>query len=52
VGGKKIPQKLEPELYKPIHTFLDRLLDRTPPPHHRKEPFTSALEVSSPEVKP
>jgi CRISPR-associated protein Cmr1 len=47
VGGKKIPQKHEPELYKPIHTFLDRLLDRTPSPHHRKEAYTSALEVTS-----
>lgn len=47
VGGKKIPQKPELELYKTIHTFLDRLLDRTPEPHHRKEPFTTALEVTS-----
>lgn len=51
VGGKKIPQKPEPELYRPIHTFLDRLLDRTPPPHERKEPFSTALEVRIPEVK-
>ena len=52
VGSKKIPQKPEPELYKPIHTFLDRLLDRTPHAHQRKKPFSSALEVASPEVKP
>lgn len=47
VGGKPIPQKPEQELYKPIHTFLDRLLDRTSPPRERKEPFTTAAEVNA-----
>lgn len=41
VGGTPIHQKPEPDLYVPIHKFLNRLLD----PHHRKEPFTTALEV-------
>jgi len=41
VGGKVIPQKPERELYQPIQSFLDRLLD----PGIRKEPFTTALEV-------
>jgi CRISPR-associated protein Cmr1 len=48
VGGPSIPQKPEQELYQPIHTFLDRLLDRTPDPRQRKEPFTTAVEVNSP----
>lgn len=41
VGGKEIPQKAEDALYRPIHTFLDRLLDS----QKRKEAFTRALEV-------
>ena len=43
VGGKKVPQVPEPRLYRPIHQFLDRLLD----PSLRKEPFTNALKVPS-----
>ena len=31
----------EPELYRPVHCFLDRLLDR----NRRKEPFDEAIEV-------
>jgi CRISPR-associated protein Cmr1 len=45
VGGKKVAQKPEQELYQPIHTFLNRLLDEIPPPKNRKEPFTTALKV-------
>ncbi len=45
VGGHNVDQKPETELYLPIDTFLDRLLNRIPEPRHRKEPFTSALEV-------
>lgn len=37
VGGQKVVQKPEHELYKPIHDFLDRLLDA--------EAFTEAKEV-------
>lgn len=43
VGGKKIQQVPEPQLYRPIHQFLDRLLD----PSLRQEPFKNVLEVSS-----
>ena len=41
VGGQKVAQKPEEELYQPIHAFLDRLLD----PQKRKEPFTETREV-------
>jgi CRISPR-associated protein Cmr1 len=41
VGGQKIEQKPEVELYRPIHDFLDRLLDAK----QRREPFTAAVEV-------
>ena len=40
VGGKRIPQEPESELYRPIHGFLDRLLD----PNSRQEPFTQVVE--------
>lgn len=42
VGGKKVAQTAEDKLYKPIHDFLDRLLDAK----QRKEPFTNAVEVN------
>jgi CRISPR-associated protein Cmr1 len=41
VGGKKIAQSPENELYRPIHAFLDRLLDAK----QRQEPFTIAVEL-------
>ena len=41
VGGQRIAQKPEEELYQPIHAFLDRLLD----PAKRKEQFTTIREV-------
>lgn len=41
VGGRNVPQAPEADLYKPIHDFLNRLLD----PMQRKEPFTEAVEV-------
>lgn len=41
VGGSSVRQKPEEELYRPVHEFLDRLLDR----NKRKEPFTDAMEV-------
>lgn len=41
VGGKRVPQEPESELYRPIHGFLDRLLD----PNRRKEPFVQAVEA-------
>ncbi len=42
VGGHPVPQTPETELYRPIHRFLDRLLDRG----KRKEPFGTVVEVS------
>ena len=41
VGGTRAGQAPEEELYRPIHEFLDRLLNRS----ERKEPFTDQLEV-------
>jgi CRISPR-associated protein Cmr1 len=41
VGGKEIAQAPEVDLYRPIHAFLDRLLDAK----QRQEPFTSTVEV-------
>lgn len=41
VGRAKVPQQQEVELYKPIHEFLDRLLDD----RRRKEPFSDVQEV-------
>lgn len=43
VGGKRVSQRPEAELYRPIHGFLDRLLD----PNRRKEPFAQAVEAPS-----
>lgn len=43
VGGTRVGQAPEQELYRPIHEFLDRLLNRS----ERKEPFTDQLEVRS-----
>lgn len=43
VGGSKVSQRPEEELYCPIHEFLDRLLDSG----KRKEKFVDALEVRS-----
>ncbi len=43
VGGNRVPQTPEANLYRPIHDFLDRLLD----PKKREEPFTNAVEVRS-----
>ena len=42
VGGHRIPQRPEADLYRPICTFFDRLLD----PHARKESFAEVVEVS------
>ena len=41
VGGRRVAQKREAELYRPVHEFLDRLLD----PRERKERFTHVMEV-------
>ncbi|MCY4560229.1 MAG: type III-B CRISPR module RAMP protein Cmr1 [Chloroflexi bacterium] len=41
VGGQTVPQAPEPDLYQPIHDFLNRLLD----PAQRREPFIEAVEV-------
>ena len=46
VGGSRVPQASEEELYRPIHDFLDRLLDRNRQ-RPRQEPFTDAVEVRS-----
>ena len=43
VGGSRVPQTPESDLYRPIHEFLDRLLD----PEKRKEGFTDVVEVAS-----
>ena len=42
VGGTRIRQTPEAELYRPIHAFLDRLLD----PDRRKERFVDVVEVA------
>ena len=41
VGGNRVGQEPEEELYRPVGEFLDRLLDR----NKRKEPFTDSMEV-------
>ena len=46
VGGQPVSQAPEEELYRPIHGFLDRLLDRNRQ-RPRQEPFTDAVEVRS-----
>ena len=43
VGGSRVRQTPETELYRPIHEFLDRILDRK----KRKEGFTDVAEVAS-----
>ena len=42
VGGNRVRQAPETDLYHPLHEFLDRLLD----PGQRKEPFADAVEVA------
>ena len=44
VGRSKVAQRPEDELYRPIHEFLDRLLDSSES-SKRKEKFVDALEV-------
>ena len=44
--GSRVSQAPEEELYRPIHDFLDRLLDRNRQ-RPRQEPFTDAVEVRS-----
>ena len=44
VGGQRVSQAPEEELYRPIHDFLDRLLNRNRQ-RPRREPFTDAVEV-------
>ena len=41
VGGSRVSQRPEEDLYRPIHEFLDRLLDSD----KRKEKFVDAVEV-------
>ncbi len=41
VGGTRVRQAPEEELYRPVHKFLDRLLD----PQQREEPFAEVVEV-------
>ena len=41
VGGSRVRQTPEADLYRPVYDFLDRLLD----PEKRKERFTDAVEV-------
>ena len=43
VGGKRVAQKSERELYRPVHEFLDRLCD----PDKRQERFTDVIEVGA-----
>ena len=43
VGATRVHQTPEPELYRPIHEFLDRLRD----PEKRKERFTDVVEIAS-----
>ena len=42
VGGSRIRQTPESDLYRPIHDFLDRLLD----PEKRRERFTDVVEIA------
>ena len=42
VGGSRVQQQPEADLYRPVHGFLDRLLDQG----QRKEEFTDAVEVA------
>ena len=42
VGGSRVRQRPEAELYRPVHAFLDRLLERG----QRKEGFTDVVEVA------
>ena len=42
VGGKSVRQAPEEELYRPVHEFLDRLLD----PARRKESFAAVVEAA------
>lgn len=42
VGGSRVRQTPEADLYQPIHDFLNRLLDR----EKRKERFTDVVEVT------
>ncbi len=44
VGGQRVSQAPEEELYRSIHDFLDRLLARNSQ-RPRQEPFTDAVEV-------
>ena len=41
VGGSRVAQRPEAELYKPVHDFLDRLSD----PQRRRESFAEVMEV-------
>lgn len=41
VGSLEVPQAPEDDLYRPVHGFLNRLLD----PDQRREPFTETMEV-------
>ena len=41
VGGSRVAHRREAELYRPVHEFLDRLLD----PRKRQEPFTYVTKV-------
>ena len=41
VDGRQVAQMPETELYRPIHEFLDRVLD----PNKRKEPFGEVVEI-------
>lgn len=43
VGGSRVRQTPESDLYRPVHDFLDRLLD----PERRKERFADAVEVKA-----
>ena len=42
VGGSRVRQQPEADLYRPVHGFLDRLLDQG----KRKEGFTDVVEVT------
>lgn len=46
VGGSRVSQTPESNLYRPVHDFLDRMLNRRQGKRlKRKEPFTYAKEV-------
>jgi CRISPR-associated protein Cmr1 len=45
VGGASVELDTS-SLWEPVETFLERMLNKTPEPHHRKESFGLVTEVA------